>query len=107
MHRQKSEHPRPLRPLMRYVAFPLILALMLTPAAMAQGQISDTQVSLLAGIAFTIFYTLMGVPIARLADQKNRRTIIAVGIASWSNRCGSGTTCRASGPTTSSIERPT
>lgn len=47
-------------------------------------QINDTQVSLLAGIAFTIFYTLMGVPIARLSDQKNRRTIIIIGITFWS-----------------------
>jgi len=47
-------------------------------------QITDTQVSLLAGLAFTIFYTLMGIPIARLADQKNRRTIIAAGITVWS-----------------------
>lgn len=46
--------------------------------------ISDTQVSLLAGFAFSIFYTLMGVPIARLADQKNRTVIIAVGVAVWS-----------------------
>ncbi|HET6565702.1 MAG TPA: MFS transporter [Xanthomonadales bacterium] len=47
-------------------------------------QINDTQVSLLAGIAFTIFYTLMGVPIARLSDQKSRRTIIIIGITFWS-----------------------
>lgn len=47
-------------------------------------QINDTQVSLLAGIAFTIFYTLMGVPIARLSDQKNRRTIIIIGLTFWS-----------------------
>jgi MFS family permease len=60
-----------------------ILSLLIEPIR-RDLQISDTQVSLLAGIAFTIFYTLMGVPIARLADQKNRRTIIAVGIASWS-----------------------
>ncbi len=46
--------------------------------------ITDTQVSLLAGLAFSIFYTLMGVPIARLADQRNRKAIIAVGIAFWS-----------------------
>mgnify|MGYP001812188794 CR=1 FL=1 len=46
--------------------------------------ISDTQVSLLAGFAFAIFYTLMGVPIARLSDQKNRKVIIATGIAVWS-----------------------
>jgi MFS family permease len=60
-----------------------ILSLLIEPIRQ-DLQISDTQVSLLAGLAFTIFYTLMGVPIARLADQKNRRTIIAVGIASWS-----------------------
>jgi MFS family permease len=55
-------------------------------------QINDTQVSLLAGIAFTIFYTLMGVPIARLSDQKSRRTIIILGITFWSlmtAACGS------------------
>lgn len=46
--------------------------------------ISDTQVSLLAGFAFAIFYTLMGVPIARLSDQKNRKIIIATGVAVWS-----------------------
>jgi MFS family permease len=60
-----------------------ILSLLIEPIR-RDLQITDTQVSLLAGLAFTIFYTLMGVPIARLADQKNRRTIIAIGIASWS-----------------------
>lgn len=47
-------------------------------------QINDTQVSLLVGLAFTIFYTLMGVPIARLSDEKNRRGIIMIGITFWS-----------------------
>ena len=60
-----------------------ILSLLIEPIR-RDLQITDTQVSLLAGLAFTIFYTLMGVPIARLADQKNRRTIIAFGIAAWS-----------------------
>jgi MFS family permease len=60
-----------------------ILSLLIEPIR-ADLDITDTQVSLLAGLAFTIFYTLMGVPIARLADQRNRRTIIAIGIASWS-----------------------
>lgn len=46
--------------------------------------ITDTQISLLAGIAFSVFYTVMGIPLARLADQSNRRNIITVGIASWS-----------------------
>ncbi len=60
-----------------------ILSLLIEPIR-ADLAISDTQVSLLAGIAFTLFYTLLGVPIARLADQKNRKAIIATGIAVWS-----------------------
>jgi MFS family permease len=46
--------------------------------------ISDTEMSLLLGLSFAVFYTLLGVPIARLADSRNRRTIIATGIAVWS-----------------------
>lgn len=47
-------------------------------------RISDTQFSLLAGIAFSIFYTVMGIPLARLADRGSRRLIILVGIIVWS-----------------------
>ena len=46
--------------------------------------LSDTQISLLQGMAFALFYTLMGIPIARLADVANRRTIIATGVFLWS-----------------------
>ncbi|MGI9295671.1 MAG: MFS transporter, partial [Pseudomonadales bacterium] len=46
--------------------------------------ITDTQISLLYGFAFAIFYTFLGIPIARLADYKNRRTIIAFGVLIWS-----------------------
>ena len=46
--------------------------------------ITDTQVSLLAGFAFAVFYTFAGIPIAWLADQKSRRVIIMVGVALWS-----------------------
>ena len=60
-----------------------ILSLLVEPIR-RDLQINDTQFSLLAGLAFIIFYTLMGVPIARLADQKNRKAIIATGIATWS-----------------------
>jgi MFS family permease len=60
-----------------------ILSLLVEPIQ-RDLNINDTQFSLLVGFAFTLFYTLMGVPIARLADQKNRKTIIAIGIASWS-----------------------
>lgn len=47
-------------------------------------QLTDTHVSLLYGLAFAVFYTVMGIPIARLADSKNRRSIIAVGVLVWS-----------------------
>ncbi len=47
-------------------------------------ELSDTQLGFLGGIAFAIFYTFAGVPIARLADRRSRRTIIAVGLFAWS-----------------------
>ena len=47
-------------------------------------QISDTGMSLLMGTAFAVFYVLVGIPIGRLADSRNRLRIIAIGIALWS-----------------------
>ena len=49
----------------------------------ADLDLSDTQVSLLLGFAFALFYTTMGIPIGRLADKKSRRAIIGVGITFW------------------------
>src|SRR3569833_1205603 len=46
--------------------------------------ISDTQISLLLGIAFAGFYVLMGLPIGRLVDRRNRIGIIAIGVICWS-----------------------
>lgn len=59
-----------------------IMALMIEPIR-RDLQISDTQVSLLIGLAFAVFYTLLGIPIARLADRYSRRLIISVGITIW------------------------
>jgi MFS family permease len=59
-----------------------VISLMVVPIRRDLG-ISDTQVSLLIGLAFSIFYTLMGIPIARLADRYSRRAIITVGIVGW------------------------
>ena len=63
-----------------------ILSLLVGPIR-ADLQISDTQISLLHGFAFALFYTVLGIPIARLADQYNRRNIIAAGVAAWSIAC--------------------
>lgn len=50
----------------------------------ASLEISDTQLSLLHGLAFAIFYTILGLPLGRLVDQHRRTTIIATGVAVWS-----------------------
>lgn len=59
-----------------------ILALMVGPIKQDLG-ISDTQMSLLLGLAFAIFYTFLGVPIGRLADRSSRRNIITIGVTVW------------------------
>jgi MFS family permease len=46
--------------------------------------LSDTEISLLMGFTFVMFYVVLGLPIARLVDRSSRRAIIGVGIALWS-----------------------
>lgn len=60
-----------------------VISLLVEPIKHDLG-INDTQVSLLMGLAFAIFYVAMGVPIARLSDYRNRKKIISVGILFWS-----------------------
>ncbi|MDD1148855.1 MFS transporter [Pseudomonas sp. TNT2022 ID357] len=60
-----------------------ILSLMIEPIK-ADLQITDTQFSLLSGLAFSLFYAVMGLPIAFLADRFSRVRIIALGVAFWS-----------------------
>ena len=46
--------------------------------------LSDTQLGLLTGFAFAIFYVTLGIPIARFADRSNRKNIIAASLTVWS-----------------------
>jgi MFS family permease len=46
--------------------------------------LSDTQLGFLSGLAFALFYSVMGIPIARWADGGNRVTIITTTTALWS-----------------------
>ena len=46
--------------------------------------LQDWHMGLLSGFAFAIFYTVLGVPLARLADRNNRVTIIGVSLLVWS-----------------------
>ncbi len=59
-----------------------VLALLVQPIK-RDLDISDTQMSLLLGLAFAIFYTFMAIPIGRLADRRSRRALIAVGVTVW------------------------
>ncbi len=44
----------------------------------------DWQLGMLTGLAFALLYTVLGIPIARLAERKNRPVIIATSVAAWS-----------------------
>ncbi len=87
--------PWPSRPYAWYVLAVLVLAyafaiidrvsigLLVQPIEASLG-ISDSQMGLLQGFAFGIFYSVMGIPIGFLVDRLQRRGIIAIGIALWS-----------------------
>jgi predicted MFS family arabinose efflux permease len=60
-----------------------ILSVLLEPIRLEFG-LTDTQLGLLSGVAFAVFYTTLGLVIARWADLGNRRTIIALALAIWS-----------------------
>ena len=46
--------------------------------------LSDTEMSLLLGASFGLFYSFLGIPLGRLADIYSRKKIISVGVALWS-----------------------
>ena len=46
--------------------------------------LSDTDMGILQGIAFALFYTLFGIPIGWLADRWNRKAILTIGMSIWS-----------------------
>jgi MFS family permease len=57
---------------------------LLVPAIERDLHISDTQMSYLIGLSFSVFYTVLGLPIAWWADRANRRNVMAIGVALWS-----------------------
>lgn len=46
--------------------------------------LSDTQLGLLSGFAFAIFYATLGIPVAAMADRMNRINLISIALALWS-----------------------
>ena len=60
-----------------------IVAILQEPIKQA-FQISDTQLGLLTGFMFALFYATLGMPMAMWADRHNRRNLIAFSISLWS-----------------------
>ncbi len=61
----------------------------------AELSLSDTQLGLLGGFAFALFYTGLGIPIAWLADRTSRTWIMTIALTVWSGftaLCGMATT---------------
>ncbi len=56
---------------------------LLVPSLKADLVLSDTQVSLLQGIAFALVFSIAGLPFGRLADRTIRRNLIAGGLLFW------------------------
>ncbi len=79
----------------RYVLFTLMtvyafnfidrqLLVILQESIKKELMLSDTQLGLLTGLTFAMFYVTLGIPIARFADTSNRKNIIAVSLTLWS-----------------------
>lgn len=64
-----------------------ILSILLEPIK-ADLDVTDTQLGLLTGLAFAVFYAVLGIPVARLADRYNRVNIVAISLALWSIMTG-------------------
>lgn len=60
-----------------------LLAILVEPIKADVG-ITDTQVGLLSGLMFALFYTFFGIPVALIADRANRVKLVALSCAVWS-----------------------
>ncbi|RJG22068.1 spinster family MFS transporter [Massilia cavernae] len=61
-----------------------IIIAMVGQAIKVDMQLSDLELGLLGGLAFALFYTVLGIPFARLAERYNRVRMIALCTAAWS-----------------------
>ncbi len=59
-----------------------ILSLMVAPIR-ADLDLTDTQLSLLQGFAFVLFYSFLGIPLGWIADRHSRKNLIGVGLGVW------------------------
>lgn len=60
-----------------------VITILFEPIKEEMG-LSDAHLGFLAGMAFALFYSIMGIPFGRLADVWSRRKLISLGLAAWS-----------------------
>jgi len=60
-----------------------LMAILIEPVKLEFG-ISDTQIGLLSGVTFAVFYTVFGFPLGRLSDRVGRKPVIAFSCMAWS-----------------------
>jgi predicted MFS family arabinose efflux permease len=61
----------------------MVIAVVLEPIKL-EFELSDSQMGLIAGFAFAMFYAVLGLPLARIADRHSRVTLISICLAIWS-----------------------
>ncbi|MHC4582623.1 MAG: MFS transporter [Planctomycetota bacterium] len=90
---RNAEYPRPLYAgyAMGVVCLAYVFGFMdriivglLTPAIQADIGLTDSQMGIIQGLAFAVFYTLFGLPIGWAADRTNRKWLLTTGTAVWS-----------------------
>ena len=60
-----------------------LMAILIEPVKLEFG-ISDTEIGLLSGVTFAVFYTVFGFPLGRLSDRVGRKPVIALSCIAWS-----------------------
>jgi MFS family permease len=60
-----------------------IMSVLVEPIRKAIG-FADTEMGIVVGLAFAVFYTLAGLPLGRLADVTNRKRIVLSVLSLWS-----------------------
>lgn len=60
-----------------------LLGIVVEPVRRELG-LNDTQISIVSGFAFSLFYLIAGIAIARWVDRGNRKLILALGVGLWS-----------------------
>lgn len=61
----------------------VLISLLIAPIK-AEFSLSDTQIGVLIGFGFVLFYSVLGLPFGALADRSNRRNLILAGLIAWS-----------------------